>query len=86
VVLLWTVRVGVGTVTVNCCQLVRVPLASSSRAPQRVGAPCGTGIKHRVGDIGRRHVDLLAARLSHAVDHELTVRNCAVAQLQRLVA
>ena len=55
---------------------------------ERIGAAQGTDIKHRVGDIGRRHIDPLTGGQRHVVDHELARRRRAVSvpQLQSLVA
>ena len=46
--------------------------------PQLVAAACGASVKHRVGHIGRRHIDLMAAGLRHAVDDEIATRHRSV--------
>src|SRR4051794_39024210 len=55
--------------------------------PQRVAATGGADVKHRVGQVGWRDIDLVAAGLRHAIDHELAAgnRTLGIPQLELLI-
>ena len=86
--MLVTLSVGCGTVTRELLPSRQRAVVLQQPRPERVGAARGAGVEHRVGNIRRRNIDLVAAGLRHAVDHKLATgqRAVGIPQLKLLIA